>query len=77
MSDAHKPCKVSDHLPMIQDSTYGEKPYYKLTCECGAVEIFGLTHGVTANTSRCYRCCGVAFGLRRREHIKEFARLAN
>lgn len=67
----HKPSRVQEHLPMVKDSTNGNKPFYKLTCECGAVEVYDLASGVTANTQHCYRCCGLAFGLRTRTRVKE------
>ena len=67
--NAHKPCKVRDHLPMVQDSTYGKKPFYQLKCECGAIEVYDFSFGGTASTQRCYRCCGLAFGLRKRSAV--------
>jgi hypothetical protein len=48
MSDnpnAHKPCKVRDHLLMAQDSTYGKEPYYQLTCGTVGSMTLALHHG--------------------------------
>lgn len=47
----------------------GRESKYKLTCKCGAVELYPYPEGVTATTQRCPCCKGLAFGLRKREWI--------